>query len=101
MIAKTPWGPAQNQNNYDLGVIAVSTSSHGGIGVPLAVARKIPAAFKRVAFVQKDSDYYWFEEDCCAYIPLYFLAEAMGEERNREFFGRQIKSLYPDLAHLV
>jgi len=64
-IKSSPWGSVQHQTNYTQGVDAVSTAGHGGFKLDRRWNGFIPEAFRRA-----DG---WYEEDCDAYIVVYFL----------------------------
>lgn len=67
---QTPWGTAQNKNKLCNGVTFYSTSSHGGIKVTKEQNKKIPPVFRNKSG--------WYEEDCEALIPSYFI---VGDKR--------------------
>ena len=61
----TPWGRTQHTKELAPGITLVSTSSHGGIILDKAHARRIPKSI--VNFL--DNEYFW-EEDCDIVVPL-------------------------------
>lgn len=64
---RTPWGPAQNVNDYANGLKDVTTSGHGGLRVCKSIQKKLPSIFRRT----------WFEEDCESYIVAYFFYDEL------------------------
>jgi hypothetical protein len=65
-IKSSPWGAVQHQTNFAPGVDQVSTAGHGGIKLDRKQNARIPDLFRLA-----DG---WYEEDCDAAIPIYFLA---------------------------
>jgi len=66
----TPWGPTQACFTYVRGVHHVTTAGHGGFLIAKRWAEKnlSPQAIEQA---QLFNNYYCFEEDCAAYIPLF------------------------------
>ena len=58
----TPWGAAQTEKTITKGIVAVTTSTHGGIGVSGEMADRLSRAARAEAIDQDGT--YWFEEDC-------------------------------------
>jgi hypothetical protein len=68
----TPWGRADHTEDMGQGIMSVSTSSHGGIFVPLELLDKIPPEGRAFAKRWGGSEQ-WYEEDCAwAYVALAF-----------------------------
>lgn len=61
---ETPWGRSQHASRLAPGIYSHSTASHGGIKVYKRLNEQIPPAFRDL--------HGWYEEDCRAYIPLFF-----------------------------
>jgi hypothetical protein len=61
----SPWGAVDHGVRYAEGVFFVSTSSHGGFMLEAKHNVLIPAAFRREGG--------WYEEDCDAAIPMFFM----------------------------
>jgi hypothetical protein len=61
----SPWGEVQTGERLADGVYFVSTPSHGGFKLSPVNNVLIPVAFRR-----KDG---WYEEDCDAAIPIFFM----------------------------
>lgn len=66
-IKTSPWGKVQHETFYAQGVAFVGTAGHGGIKLDRKHNVMIPAIFRRKGG--------WYEEDCEAAIPLYFLGD--------------------------
>jgi hypothetical protein len=60
----TPWGRADSATDLGLGIMSVSTPSHGGIFVPEEQLPNIPAHARAWARKWTRSEQ-WYEEDCC------------------------------------
>jgi len=69
MATSTPWGPSQYADKLARGVTMYGTAGHGGIKVSDKLNREIPPEFRNESG--------WYEEDCEAVIPLYFLKERL------------------------
>ncbi len=68
----SPWGTIQHVTDLGQGVFSVSTAGHGGIYVPPAMLKHIPEPDQ--AYAQTWSgDRHWYEEDCAAAIPLFWI----------------------------
>ena len=80
---QTPWGTAQEKNVIFEGVTFYSTAGHGGIKVLKELNKKIPAEFRNKSG--------WYEEDCEALIPAYFI---IGDDR--ELIKEGLKRWFPD-----
>lgn len=85
----TPWGEADTIETLAEGVIQVSTSTHGGIGVDSEVANKRLSAPARAEAIRQGGRL-WFEEDCdwaivCNEMPELF------SERHRELAVESLK----------
>jgi hypothetical protein len=61
----SPWGPIQTVTPLGPDAVAVTTASHGGIGVSLTALARIPEPLQATAY----SGGGWFEEDCDWAIP--------------------------------
>jgi hypothetical protein len=61
----SPWGIVDHGERFAEGVFFVSTPSHGGFKLAAVHNVLIPAAFRR-----EDG---WYEEDCDAAIPMFFM----------------------------
>ena len=61
----SPWGTVDYGKRFAEGVFFVSSPSHGGFKLSAALNLLIPAAFRR--------DGGWYEEDCDAAIPMFFM----------------------------
>ena len=59
----TPWGMAQTKTVYGPGVVAYTTSSHGGFRVSGSALSRIPLAEREAAWLASTNPG-WFEEDC-------------------------------------
>ena len=70
MARATPWGTAQQTRNHARGISTVSTSSHGGLLIGVATAKRYlsEAALKHG---HRYGGYLCYEEDCAYEIPLY------------------------------
>jgi hypothetical protein len=60
----TPWGRAQHATELGLGLVSVSTASHGGIYVPESLLVCISQRYRAWAKKWSGSES-WYEEDCC------------------------------------
>lgn len=60
----TPWGKADVKTEYRKGVVKVSTSSHGGIGVSVTAANEIGFSHEARRRAISQGAWLWFEEDC-------------------------------------
>lgn len=73
MATQTPWGLSQDKTKYTTGITFYSTSRHGGFKVSRKLNQTIPSQFR------KESG--WYEEDCEAYIVVFFFPNLFsGEE---------------------
>jgi len=114
MSTSTPWGASQQRLKLGTGINMYSTASHGGIKVSEKLNRSIPAQFREESG--------WYEEDCRAAIPLYFLADHVVNEDMKKYcsiescasgisYSRaallsiaendEFKSRYPEVAAVV
>ena len=62
-MINSPWGTSQHIDKIARGVVFVSTSSHGGLGVSKVFARKV-LSDAALLCANYFNGYYWFEEDC-------------------------------------
>ena len=65
----TPWGRSQSGCRYGPGMVLYECADHGGFKITKPFNRLIPPAFR--------NENGWYEEDCEAAIPFYFLFEQM------------------------
>jgi hypothetical protein len=65
----TPWGKSDSIQRFERGLSFVSTPGHGGFAITPQVALK-HLSTPAVAKAQKYGSYYFFEEDCDAFIIL-------------------------------
>jgi hypothetical protein len=72
----SPWGPVDHGERFAEGVFFVSTPSHGGFKLEAKHNVLIPAAFRREGG--------WYEEDCDAAIPMFFMPQLFKPEQLRE-----------------
>lgn len=84
----TPWGPAQYVKTLAEGVYLVHTAGHGGVKVDPERLALLPAS------VRKASPGVWFEEDCEAALPLFFLGVP---DTDAAACIRTIKHYYPEV----
>lgn len=79
----TPWGTAENVTIFDNGIVAMSTSSHGGFYVPPHLNEQVPA-YARAATWQMRGERGWYEEDVdWSWLALTFPHLFTQAERNR------------------
>ena len=89
----TPWGKAQTARILAEGVGEVTTAGHGGIKLDRKRNALIPSSFRKAGG--------WYEEDCEAFIPIFFLGLkdnggiALTQE-GIEDARRVLKNYYPD-----
>jgi hypothetical protein len=93
----TPWGAAETVTPLGTeGAAFVSTPGHGGVYLPPALAKKMPASIVAASFLKSAT---WWEEDCDAAWPMVVLE--LGSEADqaaaRSFLGCYKPEL---LAHL-
>lgn len=91
MATSTPWGLSDDSKKLAKGVTAFSTPGHGGVRVSAKRMSEIPSMFHKAAIVRKDGAG-WFEEDCAAAVPLYFL---VAHEADASLV-KSLKCWYPD-----
>lgn len=60
----TPWGRADSCKNIGLGILSVTTSSHGGYFVPKELLCLVSKEHRDWAKKWSGSEQ-WYEEDCC------------------------------------
>ena len=63
----TPWGASQSEQTFGPGLVWVSTSSHGGLGVPILLAKDLSDYAWGIALEYTRAPlagFLWFEEDC-------------------------------------
>ena len=84
----TPWGDANDATDLGSGILSVSTSSHGGLLIPKAMAKHIPKAV-RDKFINKSRQATWAEEDCEMPLAIAFLVEQLDPYRLMVEFGEQ------------
>ena len=105
--SETPWGPAQTVEPFrcgsgcaapgeDNGARWVSTSSHGGIYLPPALARRMPAEVVAGSWLASAT---WWEEDCDAGWPIVLLR--LGCEHDQATARRWLESYKPELLAKV
>lgn len=76
----SPWGAIQHEQEIQEGIQFISTARHGGYKLDRKQNAKIPDQFRRKGG--------WYEEDCEAAIPMYFLL-------NKQNVLQSIKRWYP------
>lgn len=77
--ARTPWGPAQREEQVAPGIVYVPTDGHGGYRLSEERNRAIPAPYR--------SRNRWYEEDCEQHIVTFYHVDAItrpGDERTRD-----------------
>ena len=77
--ARTPWGPAQHQEQVAPGIVFVPTEGHGGYFLSPERNKAIPAPFR--------SRSRWYEEDCEQHIVAFYHFDAVARpdaERTRD-----------------
>ena len=82
----TPWGDADDATDLGGGILSVSTSSHGGLLIPKAMAKHIPKAV-RDKFINKSRQATWAEEDCEMPLAIAFLFDQLDPYRLQAEFG--------------
>ena len=76
-VIYTPWGPSDYVKDLPLGAVSVSTSSHGGIWIPLDLYNRLPSGLQETAY----SSGGWYEEDFDAAIPFAFFELGASREK--------------------
>ena len=96
-LMHTPWGPPQNIEVLDEGVIRVSTAGHGGLKLSRQRWTSLPAAVRDSMLTPT-----FAEEDCEERIVTTLLG--IGDERDREWAIRVAQDFdryAPALPHLL
>jgi len=105
--SETPWGPAETVERFrcgsgcaapgeDSGARWVSTASHGGIRLPLALALRMPAEVVAASWLQSRT---WWEEDYDAAWPIVLLG--LGCEHDQAAARRSLEAYKPELLAKV
>lgn len=96
-LDQCPWGEIQILEHVSQGILAITTSSHGGFWVPPSLRKKIPLKLRRDA--AKWANGYgagWFEQDCCARYVVAYIPEAFSKGRSE----RALKLIFDTLSQL-
>lgn len=80
---RTPWGKADDVKEVADGVYLVGTPSHGGIKLSPKQNKRIPVVFRTTGG--------WYEEDCEAAAPVFFLDDVPAFADRRADAERQLK----------
>lgn len=86
MYKRSPWGKVHIERVLFTGIVAVTTSTHGGVHLDKKLNELIPPAFRR--------DSGWYEQDCEWAIVAYYFPQSV--KCKREHVIQVLKDEYPD-----
>ena len=95
---KTPWGMSDSQKEIGMGIICITTPSHGGYFVPNETQKLMKEEVRNVStFAGRSNSGVWYEEDCdwalvCYSFPDLFPKEAYSHALNTiKHFHKSVK----------
>ena len=100
-MINSPWGPSQSLDKIARGVVWISTSGHGGLGVAKGTARKL-LSDAALLCANYYNGYYWFEEDVQCAIAFHERPEwASRFNGTADSYKASVDSSYPQYAEYL